>query len=800
MMEYPELMYIIPPYLLNTFLGSSLKQDLTFQDKELGNQNVIAATSPHYFEQRMLNDLQPNKFSADPIIHLIIKYKIVSKLAILGALGSSPLPPEEFDDASLFELFQIFKHRLFEDIPEDKEECMDNPDDDTGLSKFSSKQIGEIIRSATLDFPEAYGKYLSYPLRDLLKLSKFETNSKYRYPCSFVQFDDGTFFKYPLPVSWTPLIDNTNLNILNNDYNLLVDVENGYSTINLSVHLNNKEIKKIDDTNKYFNFISDKPVSPSCGVFYYEMEVIQEVSSSTNFKPIIPVNEAAIATGSLLKLAAGYTKRHINFESQASGTSSIASSVKIDLEDLKSSVVFSQENLLENVNKEDIDVMLGLKPGEFRGSYAVNYDDMIFHNSIKGSESVQRSAILNMNRRLSSLNRSGLEELDSGRVDMDVTFTLKNTTQSKSKKTFTTDYVGYGINFIEKSIFITLNGVLVKTITEEEINSTTLLNDNLFGEDDNSVYPMIGFQLNSFNDFQKVNDTSLKINTNLGFREFKFNVDHYIENYKTKNFKFLNSLNNDKSLCDSPLEKELLSISDDPSVLHRLIKGYLNHEGYMDTFKAFESDLTSISQVMTTENKKTDSSVLRDSHTSNRLLIKNYLLTNQFSLAVKFINLNYRKAFEDEEGEDLIFRIYILQYTNVLKTYLLSKIDKRDPKASEVHFNNALSLGKALRDQHGHNKDRLLTINEISALLLVKDENSLMNMPKINNYIKNYSENMNYLVSDINKKILLSLGFTNVSNLEKIVGNVDENIRRLSLEHNDDKFLLVNLERDYFEI
>ena len=832
-MDSSDLAYIIPPYLLNTCLGSKLQKIISSKDPQLSLSNVISTKSFSYSKKYNDKKIPKYQYSSDPIVNQLIKEKLVYKLSIIGVLGSNPME-NPIDDAYLFELFEMFKHRLLHD------DNVDNRNDETGYestsksrkSVFDSSTVGEtnFLFSSNKRLSKDYTNFPNNTLRHLLLTSKFDTYHQYRVPPSFVKFSDGQFFNYPLPLTWSPLVPNNYLRYLQDDLNLKISSDDGYSTISLST-LSTNDLLSIDSMNelipkkKYYNFICDKPVSPAIGVFYYEMEVNQECTESTNFLPILQTNDSSISSNIVMNICMGFTRQCVNYESTSESAGSTEKDY-LNLDNVKDDILINDENsLLNSLLNEDVREMICCQPGEFRGSFAVNFEDLSFYNSIKISEATSRHAALSMNRRLSSLNRQNADD-DNGKIDMGIPFDTYMSNETPNKKSYKTDVIGCGINFINKSVFFTLNGVLVKTISNDDLASKQMLNDhvNLFADynqDDNSaICPIVGFKVQDLKEKNaKLDPTTLKIKTNLGFKEFKFNIENYVTEFRNENQKFmylslLDKIQNIKSsnIEIDHIEKSLLNIDDDSKFVNKLIKGYLNHEGYLETFNSFSSDLNSLSTEISAKqnlDEEADSIVLKKSHALNRQIIKNYILKNQFDLALKFIAMNYADLFALDKGKDIIFEVKKFQFVYLLKKYLEVKLNLNNyefefefnnSESEQELFNKAYEYGKLLQEEYQSDGEKLRSIQEISSAFIVNSQESLRNLPKVDNLLSNYTKGLSYLSNEINNKILDHLGLNKSSNLEQIFNHVDDRINNLSLKYNDEKFMLVNLERDHMDI
>ncbi|CUM62766.1 uncharacterized protein PRCAT00000323001 [Priceomyces carsonii] len=809
-----DLVYIIPPYLLSTCLGSSLQREVASKDSRMGLLNVIPTDSPFHYKKQ---DMKPptNRFSNDPILNDIIKEKVLYKLSIIGALGSNPMEIAANDDEYVFKMCGIFKHRLIENsqgpLLGDTSKDSKNGLEQAYPSIYNSDRIGEVsfsnLPSSKL-VPNAYKQYLDYTLKDLLLHSNYddEIYNSYGIPQSYIRFSDNSFFHYPLPISWVPLIQNKRLSYLKKYLDFKIENDTGFSEIKLSTRIE-KESSDIDEQlnkNQYLNFICDKLVTPSSGIYYYEIEVSQETVDRLNINPILQMNDLSTSSTTTPSIATGFARRHVCVPSPHSSVSSPnynLSGSKVDLESIKKEILFNQDDQAEGILNNDIENSLSLKPGEMPGSFAINLEDLNFYNSVKASEAMQRDSILNMNRRLSSLNRTNMDESASGKIDIGVSFRTY-TTLNETRKIQKTDIIGCGINYVDKSLFFTINGVLIKIINQEELSSNNSIADNLFSEDGKiSVYPIIGLKLNELKDIKSEDPASLVITTNFGFKEFQFNICNYVRNFRVENQNFLLLLEqSNKSSSESQLERSLKNIDSDSNLLNKMIEGYLNHEGYVETFKAFNSDLKKLSKnIGNEEYQDNELSLLKKYQALNRQVIKNYITKNQFDLALKFLSLNFQSLLSDEEGRDLVFEIQILKYLFLLKEYVESRLNSHLQNTDEL-FVSATDYGHELQKEYSTCEAKIDRINQLSSLILVNDIETLHSLPKECHLLKGYSHSVNGLASKINKKILKSLGFSEISNLETIFNNVNQNINLLSLKYHDDKFVLTNFERDHMDL
>lgn len=754
-----ELVYIIPPYLLNTCLGSELQQELCLQHHELGTLNVVSTDSPYFQSKTTPTRKVPFVFLNDIHLNEIVKTKVRYKLAILGVLGNSPM--ELIDDAHLFELFTIFKSRLINEV----EPTETDSKGDAEVALFTSK-AGEISLTAP-DIPASHSKYLDYQLKDLLRLIRSQERAYSSIPPSFIKLEN-LMFQYPLPLSWTPFFENKYLKYFQEKLNLDLNNDSGYTNINMNVDLKGtadddspEESPEIDLARKHFNFIADKPIESHTGVYYYEVEVEQEVTESTSFKPLIVMNDSFISDDRSLNLSIGFIKKFIDAS-------------KLDLETIRSDVL--DDHL-------DHDLNLNLKPGEFKGSFAISYEDSSFYSSLRNLE--QR--VTNLNRRFPRSHIDGIPG-GSGRTDLGLPFKTKLAKDEPTRKIYKTDPIGCGINFIDKSIFITLNGVLVKVIKLDELAGTNMSTDSLFTPgSDCSVYPMLGFKINdaAVEAIDNSHDVKSKLNvkTNFGFKEFHFDINNYIKNFKDDNEKKILNL-----ASHSPTNSS--------KSLNKLIKDYLNHEGYLDTFESFNSDLHSLQKEVDStydlsqqkQDLEIEKSTLSGLHSVDRNIIKQYLRNNLFDPLFTFLKINYPVVLALHE-----FKLKLLKFTYLLKQYV-SEFKKEDYDIAVAY---RTELQESFDESH---TTELAKINLLAAVLFVKDDIGLHNLLLASLELQNYSKSVLKVSSDFNSAILKGLGFKKKSNLQQIFEGVDSNMKLLGLKAKDEKFMLVNFEKDHMDL
>ncbi|CCE72500.1 Piso0_000079 [Millerozyma farinosa CBS 7064] len=829
-MDVSNFVYIIPPYLLNTYLGSRLQKEVAKEYPELALSNTLSVNSPKFFKEIKENEISSYQYSSHPEINKLIRDKLIDKLSITGVLGMDP-QANLSDEAYIHELSEIFKNRFMSGSSEGADSSEYTASDKQIASLLDSPTIGEV----TLNFPDMDQDKAKFSLQELLFASRVDNYIKFKAPKSFLKLNDGSSFHYALPLTWVPLTSRKYLSYLQKNLNLQINNEDGCSRVKLSsgddYHSyvgSDSHDESIYNDAVYINFIGDKPIHPYTGIFYYEIEVEQHCTQSTFFKPILKISDSLISSNISSSLSAGFVKKKISCDTHSSEGANLSTETLISKTDLdmltKDLLINDKESTLNSLVTDEVNEVICYKPGVIKGSYAFSFEDSCFYNSVKNSESIQRLALLNMNRRLSSLSRQTLEQLDSGKISLDVPLQSNIQEPNPSAKVIKSDVVGFGINFIDKSLFLTLNGVLVKVISNESLKATNGANNyfNLFPNDyykseNSAVYPIIGFNLNELTKVNKHESepTTLDIKTNFGFQEFKFDINNYVSKYQEANEKFLSlsllqKVDNNKTSNEvNEFEKALLN-PNDSSLTNDLIKGYLVHEGYLDTLSSFNKDLDSLSEEVgvSISNKNTDS-ILHTSQASNRDTIRKYILQNQYDLAIKFLKLTYPGVCSRGNERDLIFEIKKTKLAYLLRNYLEHKFnlhnyefdfEYKSPVTEEVLFNQAFSYSLELQEEYAYDDNLTSEIQDLAAALLLKNKDSIPSLPKVHDMIMYFSKNVKELMDTINSSILKELGFTKTSKLETIINNVNERISDLSLKYYDDKFFLMNLERDHMNV
>ncbi|GEQ71502.1 hypothetical protein JCM33374_g5186 [Metschnikowia sp. JCM 33374] len=848
-MSSSEFTYVIPPYLLNTCVGQELHQELCWLDPELAAKNYFSPeTSKYKFRSPRDLSQDPNSFCDDVYINEIIRAKLKEKFAVLGVLGNSP--PAKVSDEYLFELYEIFKDRLMPGKLDSKASSAE----DVGLSQraansssfptsgsvpmpISSVSVEPHSRSkgSVFELPR-YGEFIykvghkdintfcleTCPLDTLIAWARDKKEHKYSF-FPYLMEDSKNFFLSHLPMYWTPLSGDEFLKSLDERYGLESDIENGYSVLRLKLSRNGAGLPETPAAKRrFYNFISNNDIQENTGIFYYEVSVEQTATLSTKYEPIIHANDPSLSSGSSLLFSMGFTRRHVRFDRipSSTGPSSAATST-VDLKDIQADLFLHNSNLSGNKLDEDTVTFLGAEPGvSFEGSVAISFNNSCSYAPIKKNDGNFRTSSLNLNRRFSQMNRHSSTEQETGKLNIDAPFHTHPVPESDGKKGFRTETVGFGVNFIERTLFVTLNGIMVKTIHEKDLTSSNRFQDSIFGQGAESgpLYPMIGFRVADFPNIPASGDLpESKIITNFGLKNFQFNINSYIQKFKSGQKALLksvieNEITNSAGADSSDIgvakfESAIRNIQNDPSILNDFIEGYLIQEGFLGTLDSFKSDINELSKnINQPEDDSMDEDVnlldetLAPSKAFQRQILKRSILERRFNDAIEILRSEFPNL---EQLESFVFELELSQYIELLRRFLQVKFSfpkdcsKNSDISEKLLFKKAFSLGKHLAEKSGEDSSNAL--GELSSVLLLNNKNDFQELSQASRLFERHANDIKVLASIINCEILETQNFSKESRLENMVMRVGENVSKLSSE-NQNPFRLVNFERDYMDV
>lgn len=835
LMLLPNLIYVIPPYLLNTCLGRELHQQLSLVDPELASTNFFP-TSSHTYRFRRPGDLKDNplSFCDDPAVDLAIKKNLKRKFAVLGVLGCAP--NDEISDEYLFELYDMFKHRLLLASPErrdqDEDLAIGTVRDSTGASASatnlpatksqsstsskSKKSVFEVFRYGEvimLPETESTSNMEDKPLDALLAfaLEIKETRLSF-YP--YLMIDDRRAYLTPLPMYWTPICSERSLYILENKFSMGIDLENGLSLLKFSL---NKDLdaapEEIPRKKQFYNFITNNELNEKVGVFYYEVTVEQTSTQNTDHKSIILANDSSLSSSSSLYFNMGFTKQNVKIDVVPSG-SQASLDLNVDLKAIQKNLSSSGS---ASIVDDDILTFLGSEPGvSFEGSIALSFNNSLSYASIKSSESTYRT----MNRRFSQLNRHLPNEPETNKLDIDFPFNTISEDEPNGSKRYSTDVVGFGINFVDQSLFITLNGILVKTVSHTEICSSNTNHNSIFavGKDE-AIYPMIGFQLADLDcSAAGSQPPETRVITNFGQSPFKFNMSNYVSHLKENAEVELNTLISDEMRsAENPLTKNkehnefenaVCNLKDDSALLNDFIKGYLVQEGFLKTFDSFEFDLDDLSKntyQLSNGDRPTTSfhamDVLAQSTRAvERQHVRRLVLDRKFLEAAEALATLIHNS---EKLNNLVFELELLQYIDLLRRFVSVKGGTvvnffTDTKENEAAlFEEAFFLGKRLMKKSQGSRATQEALGDLSTILLTGVDGKLTMLTQVKRILSNQTADLYTLADLVNTEILREQGIEDQSRLEHMINRVEANIDALSSESN--QFKLLNFDHDYLD-
>lgn len=842
-MTSSEITYVIPPYLLNTSIGQELHQELFWLDPELASKNFFPCGFSD-FRFRLPKDLSkdPHSFCDDEYINDLIKEKLREKFSVLGILGNSP--PEELSDEYLYELYEIFKDRLIPSRTNSQDAYGKEPSSNQRLSNISANigsgslpmssvsvephgkakgsvfkvpRYGEFIYK--LDHQEVKSCLETFPLDSLISWARDRKEHKYSF-FPYLMVENTNYFLSSLPMYWTPLSADNYLTALDESFGLESDIKNGLSVLSLQLlKKNTLTLGSAADRNRFYNFISNNEILERTGVFYYEVHVEQTATESTNFEPLIEASDSSLSSVSALSLNLGFAKRNIKFDKIPQRTEPrSAPMLRIDLKEIQSDICLQQLNLPGRTFDDDTLAFLGAEPGvTFEGSIAVGFNNSCSYSSVKNTH-VNLSS-LNLNRRFSQLNRHSTADQEISKLEINAPFHTYSLFGSKGEKCYKTDTIGFGVNFIERSLFITLNGVMVKVIREQDLTSSNKYQDSIFGQGEElgPLFPILGFRLADLSDYKVTDDMpKSKIVTNFGLKSFKFNINSYVQSFKLDQKKLLKSVVadeiNNQTGTDlnnagvNKFEKAIRNIQDDPAILNDFIKGYLIQEGFLGTLDSFKSDLEDLAKNIS-QNEDDDMEEegihpldqnLLPSKAPQRQQLKLSILERRFNDSINIL----RNEFPDLQKLELfVFELELLQYIEVLQRFFQLKFESIEVQSKNhdtlmILFEEAAALGRTLIQKSGEDSNE--TIAELSGVFLLNNKSDLKELSQASRLFERHANDVKVLASLINSEILEAQNFNKESRLENMVISVGENINRLSSE-NKNPFRLLNFETDFMD-
>lgn len=846
-----DLIYVVPPYLLETCLGLSLQREVAQFDPDLAARNVFAPLESIFLRQPEHIQTPAGAFCNDLNVNEVIKEKLKDKFAVLGILGLTP--GNNLTDDYILHLYDIFKGRLsltLQSLPLEGNAVFPGSypvNYGTGTNRLSSpilyhsntttasesssagsknkKSVFEIPRVG--DFILGQSAVESYPgskrlaelstcsLESLMAWAKQTSEHKYSFH-PYLKIGPYAYLS-PLPMYWTPLLVDKNLEYMERNLSMRVSTEDGYSSVHFKLNPDTPVSDDVPKKKRFFNFIANNEVHENSGVFYYELLVDQLATASSDYKPLIHFHDPLLSSGSSLFMNVGFIKRNVKFDKMPASATPGINVQSLDLKAVQNNIAFYNQN--ENNKKVDEDTLafLGAEPGvALEGSFAVDFNKSCSYAPIKTNDGSFRTSTLNMNRRFSQINRQLPGEQETSRLDMDVPFVTRTHALERGKKRFKTDTIGCGVNFIDETIFITLNGVLIKTISSSELVNSNRHKDSIFLSDmkEKSLFPIMGFQLTDGLQAGTGAMPESTIRTNFGLKEFEFNISKYVKEVKAVNKEKLAAQVGEMTQVgagiaatssaihdDDSFEKAVENINDDQGILNDFIKGYFIQEGYLDTLDAFKGDLSELIQETPKKNADTeDEDLINGSDAQSRSYVKNLILQQNFLEAIQYLEKNYgtRMSF-DELSFDLKYQHYVKLVGKYLEKKFGNEFDFQQPSAKTKFNEEVVHFGQALLKRADKGTAQYEKITKLSGALLVRSKGELSQLSTAQKELDHQARNTQWLAEKANLMILELLNFEGESKLEKMINGVGVNIELLC-HQNDNLYKLVNYERDFIDV
>lgn len=813
----PDIIHVIPPYLLHTCLGLELERELALVDPALAQYNFFPVQSSKYRFRTPTDIIRtPYAISEDPEINRIIMEKLHARFTAFGLLGSTP--GQKLSNKELYELYEQLGKRLIGAYDTaaakvgsgaeyvDAEDLEAAPKATKGVpvkSIFNQKGLGEFR------FEPGFGKEDSEverrPLEELLAIANQQEENKFFF-FPYLMIDNHKSFLSPLPMYWTSLSVSERQWTLEKKLNMSVGFEDGYSVLNFST------VAPLDDeldshlalqARQYFNFISDKEVKERTGIFYYEVTVEQKTTKSIGDTTIIQINDESVSSGSCIVFSAGYSKRATRFTPPESSTSTPLCPY-IDLQNILQKLLKYDCTSRSSPLDPELAKFLSGEPGvTLDGSVAVSFNNSCSYAPIKQNRDLSNGG---WGRRLSHGARHHPGEPEISDLGIDIPFSTTCKIMPDTDKLYTSDVVGFGVNFIAKTLFITVNGIIVKVITDEEMKSGSPYKDSIFshGTDPTSLYPTIGFQLSRsliLNKNHGFSQTSVR--TNFGQRNFKFDIDNYVQSFKASQDKEYQQSIGDaiesQITSDSPISnpKSLMGESAEEHVfLQYLIESYLSQKGYLDTLDAYKLDLADLASHVYKNGvsngagplHKTKSDVLMRSQIHQHYEIRSQILKGDYDGACSLLQEHYSSLPHLEECR---FELALLSFLETVYKFTQTQ-PTEEPKPDRIAIIKEYRALKNDRMCSSHIMHSLETL--LSAVFAEQpdeatwDEDTKIMQTRLEDALK--------LAEFINSMILGQDKVDRDPRLESMVNETRKNISELT-ELKDDFFKLLNFDREY---
>jgi hypothetical protein len=213
------------------------------------------------------------------------------------------------------------------------------------------------------------------------------------------------------------------------------------------------------------------------------------------------------------------------------------------------------------------------------------------------------------------------------------------------------------------------------------------------------LYPSIG-----------IKKSGEHLRANFGRNRFVFDIDGMMAEERRRVRDQLNQA--DVSSLHPP--------DDETTLIQKLVGQYLAHEGYVETSKAFATDVRDRAKSLATTSSEAPSLGGEDDvHTMNRQKIRRAILDGDIDKALKYTHSFYPLVLQDKRNEDIYFQLRCRKFVEMMRRYSeLQVASTSESGGSNGHthddtFNNQMELDDQLnRESVKQNSQQTLGAEE----------------------------------------------------------------------------------------